>query len=816
VSRRPKSHNRPPSKDAARRGGQQGSIKLRVLRLLLVPSIVAVVLWLVASGYLVATGFVDRQVASSVRQVSIPAVTGLSSVQEERRLSIVYLTRPSKGLQSLIEQRKQTDQRLAALRTAADSALSLAPQTIKSRWKSLDDHLRQLPGIRSTIDSGLADRKHVYDFYNGLLDAATNLFDTQARIVPDVTATQGGLTATEVFEASDLMSRAGSIITGAFGSHKLTQDDYLEFTRLVGAYREKLSDVRPHLRPDAQQQYRTLLATDGWRRLTSAERVLITDGPWTHGVPRKLPVSATTWDTTTTSVSEGLIGLTLAQADQVSAEALRTGNDHLLTAGLGSLVALVIAAAAIFWAIRQSQVLVDRALSVRLAKLGDDASRVVDQHLPNMLARLRRQEAVDPHVELPLQDYGEDEIGQLAEVLNRSLQVAVGSAVEEATTRAAGIAMLMGVARRPQRPLQRSLRVVEDLQGQTDNDQQLAALFDINHGLAQTRRFLENLVILAGGQTGRRFNKPIPVRDVLLAAIGETRQYQRVQVRRTVDAELVGSAVASTTHLLAELLDNALAFSPPSSMVSVSCTEVPHGVVVEIEDAGVGMRDRDLARVNELLATAPTPEVTMLKDGAQIGLWVVAELAKRSGVQVTLRASAYGGLLAVVLLPQRLVSSGDAADGDTPDTGAESDPTAIGGHPGDPDHGSRPIGGMESMTSDRPVNGVSVDPPHTSMSATVVAADPQAADPPAAASHAARPPLPERRPQRHLAPQLGDGEGDAAISAEPGGPSRSPEENRHRLARYQMGWRAGLVEPPAHTTTSDDETGMRDGSDAAQ
>src|SRR5439155_8800661 len=270
-----------------------------------------------------------------------------------------------------------------------------------------------------------------------------------------------------------------------------------------------------------------------------------------------------------------------------SAQALRTGNNQLLTASLGSLIALSIAVAAIMWAIRQSQVLVDRALSVRLARLGNDAAAMVDQQLPAMMERLRRREQVDLAVELATQDYGSDEIGQVADVINRSLRVAAGAAVDEAKTRAAGVAMLMGVARRPQRPLQRGLKVVEDLQNRIGDEKLLTQLFDINHQLTQTRRFLENLIILAGGQIGRRFHNPVPLRRVLLAAFAETQHYQRITLRGAPDVAVVGQAIAGTIHVLAELVDNALAFSPPGSPVWVTCSEVRHGVAVEIEDAGV-------------------------------------------------------------------------------------------------------------------------------------------------------------------------------------------------------------------------------------
>nr|CAG38672.1 putative signal transduction histidine kinase [Micromonospora olivasterospora] len=448
-------HGQPTASNPRR--GQQQSIKRRVIRLVLIPSVVALVMWLVASGYLIFQGFYNREVANSVRQVSIPAVSALASLQQERRLSVAYLAQPSRDLQKLLDRRQQTDQRIAAMRSAADSALGNAPQSIATQWRTLAGHLDELPGVRSTIDARSADQQGVYDFYNDLLDAATGLFDTQARIVPDVTAAQGGIAATETFRASDLMSRAGSKIDGAFGSRSFGQQDYLEFVSLVGAYHAGLANVAPHLQADVRRRHEGITAGSPWKQLVAAENALIAGGPWRDGMPRALPFTRAEWDTLTQQVSDDLINLTVEQADKVSAETLRTGNGQLLTASLGSLLALSVAVAAILWAIRQSRILVDRALSVRLAQLGRDAAAMVDERLPAMMERLRRREKVDVAVELPMQDYGSDEIGQVAQVINRSLQAAAGAAVDEAKTRAAGVAMLMGVARRPQRPLQRGL-----------------------------------------------------------------------------------------------------------------------------------------------------------------------------------------------------------------------------------------------------------------------------------------------------------------------------------------------------------------------
>lgn len=826
ASKRPDPDHREQPNPPSRRGGRQQTIKRRVVRLVLIPGVVAVVLWLVASGYLVFQGFYNRAVASSVRQVSIPAVSSLASIQQERRLSVAYLAQSSNDLNTLLDQRRQTDRGLSELRIAATSALAQAPDSIVTKWKTLTDYLDRLPSTRSAIDSKSASLKDAYGFYNELLDAATNLFDTQARVVPDVTATQGGIAATEVFRASDLMSRAGSTIDGAFASGTLSQADHLEFARLVGTYHSSLANLEAHLRPNIRQRYTSVTASDSWKELVAAENAIIAGGAWHNGAPRDLPVDRARWEALTRQVSDELIGLTIGQADEVSAEALRTGNNQLLTASLGSLAALSIAVAAIMWAIRQSRVLVDQALSVRLARLGEDAAAVVDQRLPAMMERLRHREQVDLAVELPVQDYGSDEIGEVADVINRSLQAAAGAAVNEAKARAAGIAMLMGVARRPQRPLQHGLKVVEDLQSQAGDEKLLTQLFDINHQLTQTRRFLENLVILAGGQIGRRFQKPVPLRRVLLAAFAEARHYQRITLRSGTDVALVGQAVAGTIHLLAELLDNALAFSSPGTTVWVTCSEVRHGVAVEVEDAGVGMSSEAVERANTLLATAPTPDVTELKDGAQVGLHVVAQLAKREGVKVSLRRSAYGGLLAIVLLPDRILASSQA-DPDPADTYARAPATAISASPEDVSrHDSHPAAtgaitysngsSLRLLDPDAdedrsPDSAGGILSERLPSSYAGIPRQPESAAKHAAGSAApgvhavARPPLPQRQPQQHLAPELREESPTDTGSLGSTTSTRSPEEARNRFARYQQGWTDGRAAGHDETVTNADQ-----------
>ncbi|WP_312033848.1 nitrate- and nitrite sensing domain-containing protein [Actinoplanes sp. TBRC 11911] len=802
---------------------RQQSIKRRVVRLVLIPGLVAVLLWLVASAYLVFQGYHSRSTGNAIRQVSAESAAAVISIEYERRLSVAFLARPSQDKSQLLDTRRQTDAQVATIRAAGEK-LGHVPDSVKTSLNTLIATLDQLPAIRKAVDAESISSGGALDMYNRLFESLDQLFDAQARAVPDVKGTQGEITSVEMGRGSDLQNRAASVIDAALISGGLSRADYLEFVKDAGAYHYMLDYASQFMDATNRQQYAAVQQSPAWKQLVATEDAITAAGPWHDGQPSTVPINRAQWATLTTQVSNALLGVIVGNETLVSAQSVHAGNQKLLIPSLGSLLALLIAVGAILWAVRQSSVLVDRALSVRLAKLGRDADTLVDERLPAVMNRLRRREQVDLNTEFVGQDYGGDEIGQVANVINRSLRAAAGAATDEAKARAAGTAIVMGVARRPQRPLQRGLKVVEDLQSQIGDEKLLTNLFDIHHQLNQTRRFLENLVILAGGQSGRRFQNPVPLRRVLLAAFAETRDYQRISLRVAPDVALVGHAVAGVLHIVAELLDNALAFSPPGSTVWVSASMVNAGVAVEIEDAGVGMPNEMVDQSNRLLATATTPDVTELKDGAQVGLHVVAELAKREGVQVSLRRSAYGGLLVIVLLPGRLLTSG--AEGRDPDGTPVSPATPASPAPS-PRHNrvdSLDVPTVAAVAVMKPENVESLPPrrpetlaprqpetlprrqPETQQPQPQQPMSPQPLSPqpsslPRRHKESSKPPLPHRRPQEHLAPGLRD---EPEMGA---GPTRSPEEAQARFARYQQGRNAGRAATGDGTVT-DAERGM--------
>ena len=169
---------------------------------------------------------------------------------------------------------------------------------------------------------------------------------------------------------------------------------------------------------------------------------------------------------------------------------------------------------------------------------------------------------------------------------------AVRLAAEQAALQANVSAMFVNLSRRSQALVERQLQLIEQLESNEQDPDQLSNLFQLDHLATRMRRNSENLLVLAGTDLAKRNAAPVPLVDVLRAAVSEVEQYQRIVVQSPPTATIAGRAGADLVHLLAELLDNATNFSPPESQVVMSSPAPPDGsIVVEISDRGVGMVD---------------------------------------------------------------------------------------------------------------------------------------------------------------------------------------------------------------------------------
>ncbi|HEY9475859.1 MAG TPA: ATP-binding protein, partial [Mycobacteriales bacterium] len=281
--------------------------------------------------------------------------------------------------------------------------------------------------------------------------------------------------------------------------------------------------------------------------------------------------------------------------------------------------------------------------------------------LPQSVQRLRSTTAGDLDAEVePIRVSSSDEVGDVATAFNVVHREAVRIAVEQAVLRRNVSTMFVNLSRRTQSLVERQLRLIDDLEVNEENTDSLGNLFQLDHLATRMRRNAENLLVLAGADSGRRWNHPVALIDVLRAAAAEVEQYPRVAQTYVTTREIDGRAVGDVVHLVAEMLENALEFSSPETQVVVSGRSLSGdaGLMVEIEDRGIGMSADELATANERLATAAEIDVGLSR---MMGLYVVGKLAARHSIGVHLRHAANGGVLAQIHLPGGIVTG--RADG---------------------------------------------------------------------------------------------------------------------------------------------------------
>ncbi len=302
-----------------------------------------------------------------------------------------------------------------------------------------------------------------------------------------------------------------------------------------------------------------------------------------------------------------------------------------------------------------------------LRVLRDSALKIAHADLEHEIARMRAGDEREP---TPLPVYTTDEIGQVAHAVDELHAKALLLAGDEARLRLLVNDMFETMSRRNRSLVDRQLLLIDRLERNEDDPDRLDTLFRLDHLASRMRRNGANLLVLAGAQLSHDKGRSVPLSTVISAAISEVEDYRRVQTAMVSDVTVTGVAAGDTVHLMAELIDNALRYSPPTAPVRVSAESAavprgregpPAGVLVGIVDAGLGMTDADLRIANMRLSSGGevTPEYAR-----HMGLFVVSRLAHRHGIQVQLYSvsPAAQGITVEVYLPPSLLAGGTGAD----------------------------------------------------------------------------------------------------------------------------------------------------------
>ncbi|WP_314408246.1 sensor histidine kinase [Streptomyces sp. DSM 40484] len=320
-----------------------------------------------------------------------------------------------------------------------------------------------------------------------------------------------------------------------------------------------------------------------------------------------------------------------------------------------------------------------------------------------------------------------DDFDLLAEDLAAAHDGAIGAVVQASQLSShAGseqkVEVFVNLARRLQSLVHREISILDELENEIEDPDLLKGLFHVDHLATRIRRHAENLAVLGGAVSRRQWSNPVCMTEVLRSATAEVEQYSRVKLVPPIGGTVRGHAVADVIHLLAELVENATVFSAPHTQVLLRADVVTSGLAVEVEDRGLGMPLAEQHKMNALLADPDQVNVASLLQDGRIGLFVVSQLARRHGIAVRLQTNIYGGVQAVLVVPQALLGDEEGAqtgalpgapapagaNGSSPARGAvpQTAPAVTGGLPqGTPAHGVPAHGAHGSPVHGAPVHG---------------------------------------------------------------------------------------------------------------
>ncbi|MFC7341788.1 nitrate- and nitrite sensing domain-containing protein [Saccharopolyspora griseoalba] len=688
-----------------------GSIQSRLLVIALVPSIAALLVGVGLSGYLVYQGLSVHSFVSKLADAKEPSARFLSDVQDERQLTLVYLSGRSDRA-ALDDARADTDRSVDEMRTVVDEFASAVPDEAREEFDEFRTQMGALREVRQQVDTGPAELDPVYNFYNELIDAYNMSFRTYIRYAPDAQVSYESGVSSDLLDAADAMARGHALALGRT-SVGMTPTQYHEYAHQIGAFHDNLNSLTPRMTPQEQQEYEALQKRSAWKRVDAVQDAMeVAGGKAAAGEVITVPVSTDDWISASHDLAQELnalstshYGYAVSLGETVAAE---TMGASAITGSIIVLIAIVV----FLVALRLSQLVVRR-----LTRLRRETLALAEREMPSVVARLRDGKQVDIEHEVSWLDFGRDEIGQVARAFNKAQMAAISATVQEAETRQGVRSVFLNIAHRSQVMVHRQLQVLDKAERKLEDPDQLELLFQLDHLATQSRRNAENLIILGGQRPGRQWRNPVPLHDVVQGAVAETELYARVDIGSVPDVSVQGRAVADLVHLLAELVDNATSFSPPESHVEVRGNVVGKGVIVEVEDQGIGLEQDKLDELNRMLVDPPDFSVMALSEEARMGLFVVARLASRHELRVTLRESAYGGVRAVVMIPNYVVaergpqtdrSDRDADTGQLPAVPGETERLSVPRKRQltgrlDPDESPDPIGPDSPITPHNPV-----------------------------------------------------------------------------------------------------------------
>ncbi len=651
-------------------------VRSRLIALILVPTLAAVIL----GGIQVVSSV---HAASDFKRVNhlaqlVADVSGLThELAAERDLTAMYIARgrPDRDRAAVETQMNRVDNAAQSVRASAGVLLNEVTGRTRDVVETVLSRLGDLPALR---DQALGKRllpDAAINLYSRVVGDLLSLYDELGKGGNDDDLSGRSLLLESLAKSKESLSRQRGILAVVLTTGRFEQDEMQDF---LGALSDERNERQAFGAAAGSEERRFFDETVNGSTASRADflRTLVLiradSGAPLQGLDLTKPNDAQEWFNAVTITIDRMrivekrhVGAILGRSAQ-----LEEGERRQAFVGGGLVGALLLIVLLVTTGVARS-------LVRPLRRLRSEALEIAGHRLPETVQRLRDAgaEAAIPEVQ-PIGVSSRDEIGEVARAFDEVHREAVRLAGDEARLRSNVNAIFVNLSRRSQTLVERQLSLIERLEQGEENERRLADLFTLDHLATRMRRNSENLLVLAGQEAARRRSEPVELLDVVRAAVSEVENYERAVMRVQSDIALAGQAVSDIVHLLAELVENALWFSPAETQVFVSSNRIDgSGVMISVTDQGIGMTAEELAQVNWRLAEPPVVDVAASR---RMGLFVVGRLALRHGIRVQLRSQESGGLTAMVLIPESLVVNMGAQ----PYTGTGGMPTMTPPQPG--------------------------------------------------------------------------------------------------------------------------------------
>ncbi|MER6762622.1 MULTISPECIES: sensor histidine kinase [Amycolatopsis] len=624
-------------------------LRSKLALILLIPTITALVLGVLRVVDDVRSAIELNHTANQVAFAEkVTAV--VHDLQRERALAVVRISSADPLRQTGLDaQMAKVDRDVDDLRNAAVN-LESDDQAASDRYAHGLQRLDALRPLRAAMTTSAYSDRAVLDTYSSVLDSLIQLGREVSTATTDRDLLRLGTSTQSISEAKEFILRGDSALQiAAFRDN--FPGNLIDETRAAEASGDaSITAFLANATGDQVQLYNDTYSgpeVDERRRLQTQAFSFAQGGQPLNLDGTKLGQDSTVAADKLRAVEVNLLTQLRAQADELASNAVRSawvGGVIVIAALVAALMLMLVIARLM---LRPLRVLRKTALDVAYTRLPETVQAILDDPDPVNASK----KAVDPVPVLT-----RDEIGEVARSFDVVHEQAVKMAAEQALLRENVNGIFVNLSRRSQRLVERQLGVIDRLEADEQDPDHLASLFELDHLATRLRRNGESLLVLSGAGLAKSVPKPVPAADVIGAAVSEIEQYARIEIGIVPEVAVQGLAIHDLVHVLAELLDNATYFSEPETKITVRAVITrKKALAIQVTDHGVGMTEERLAEVNERLADPPDLDVSVTR---RMGLYVVARLAQRHGIEVRLRENEdiEGGVIARVVVPVELLT----------------------------------------------------------------------------------------------------------------------------------------------------------------